>query len=76
MSEGDGGFGLPQMSEEEMFSLLLSEDIDRGDSEPAIAAGIGEQMLHMSLRPLPRSIRARIRAVSYTHLTLPTNREV
>ena len=64
MSEGDGGFGLPQMSEEEMFSLLLSEDIDRGDSEPAIAAGIGEQMLHMSLRPLPRSIRARIRDIS------------
>ncbi len=64
MSEGDGGFGLPQMSEEEMFSLLLSEDIERGDSEPPIAAGIGEQMLHMSLRPLPRSIRARIRDIS------------
>tara|TARA_B100000029_G_scaffold447474_1_gene469278 strand:+ start:1328 stop:2119 length:792 start_codon:yes stop_codon:yes gene_type:complete len=64
MSGGDGGFGLPQMSEEEMFSLLLSEDTERGDSEPAIAAGIGEQMLHMSLRPLPRSMRARIRDIS------------
>ena len=47
-----------------MFSLLLSEDTERGDSEPAIAAGIGEQMLHMSLRPLPRSMRARIRDIS------------
>ncbi len=64
MPTGDGGFGLPQMSEEEMFSLLLSEDTERGDSEPAIAAGIGEQMLHMSLRPLPRSMRARIRDIS------------
>jgi len=64
MSEGDGGFGLPQMSEEEMFSLLLSQDAERDDSEPAIAAGIGEQMLHMNLRPLPRSMRARIRDIS------------
>ena len=64
MSEGDGGFGLPQMSEEEMFSLLLSQDAERDDSEPAIAAGIGEQMLHMNLRPLPRSVRARIRDIS------------
>ena len=64
MSAVDGGFGLPQMSEEEVFSLLLSEDADRDDSEPAIAAGIGEQMLHMSLRPLPRSMRTRIRDIS------------
>ena len=64
MATGDGGMGLPQMSEEEMFSLLLLEDTERGDSEPAIAAGIGEQMLHMSLRPLPRSMRARIRDIS------------
>lgn len=64
MTAGEGGIGLPQMSEEEMFSMLLSEDIDRDDSEPAIAAGIGEQMLHMSLRPLPRSMRARIRDIS------------
>ena len=64
MATEDGGIGLPQMSEEEMFSLLLSDDVERDDSEPAIAAGIGEQMLHMSLRPLPRSMRARIRDIS------------
>ena len=64
MASGDSGFGLPQMSEREMFDRLLSENSERGDSEPAIAAGIGEQMLHMSLRPLPRSMRARIRDIS------------
>jgi len=64
MGAGDGGFGLPQMSEKDMFSLLLSEDTEKDDTEPAIAAGIGEQMLHMSLRPLPRSMRARIRDIS------------
>tara|TARA_B100000029_G_scaffold291457_1_gene285024 strand:+ start:38622 stop:39413 length:792 start_codon:yes stop_codon:yes gene_type:complete len=64
MVAGDGRIGLPQMSEEDMFSLLLSEDTEKGDAEPAIAAGIGEQMLHMSLRPLPRSMRARIRDIS------------
>ncbi len=64
MASGDSDFGLPQMSEREMFDRLLSEDLERGDSEPAIAAGIGEQMLHMSLRPLPRSMRARIRDIS------------
>ena len=63
MTSGDSGFGLPQMSEREMFDRLLSEDSVRDDSEPAIAAGIGEQMLHMSLRPLPRSMRARIRDI-------------
>ncbi len=52
------------MSEREMFDRLLSEDSERGDSEPAIAAGIGEQMLHMDLRPLPRSMRARIRDIA------------
>ena len=64
MGAGDGGIGLPQMSEKDMFSLLLSEDTEKDDTEPAIAAGIGEQMLHMSLRPLPRSMRARIRDIS------------
>ena len=59
MTSDGSGFGLPQMSEREIFDRLLSEDSERGDSEPAIAAGIGEQMLHMS-------------PVSYTHLTLPT----
>ena len=76
MNGEKGGMGLPQMSEREMLQRLLSEDNERGQDEPAIAASIGEQMLHMDLMPLPRSMRARIRAVSYTHLTLPTNREV
>jgi hypothetical protein len=39
-----GGFGLPQMSEREMFEKLLSADSDYTDEEPAIAASIGEQM--------------------------------
>ena len=52
------------MSEREMFDRLLSDDSERGDSEPPIAAGIGEQMLHMDLRPLPRSVRARIRDIA------------
>lgn len=56
-----GGMGLPQMSEREMLQRLLSEDIERGQDEPGIAASIGEQMLHMDLMPLPRSMRARIR---------------
>ena len=64
MDADGGGIGLPQMSEREMFDRLLSEDSERGDSEPAIAAGIGEQMLHMDLRPLPRSMRARIRDIA------------
>jgi len=64
MDADGGGIGLPQMSEREMFDRLLSEDSERGDSEPAIAAGIGEQMLHMDLRPLPRSVRARIRDIA------------
>ena len=63
MDSGGSGFGLPQMSEREVLDRLLCEDTERGDSEPAIAASIGEQMLHMSLRPLPRSMRARIRDV-------------
>ncbi len=52
------------MSEPEMFARLLSEGAERDDSEPAIAAGIGEQMLHMNLLLLPRSMRARIRDIS------------
>ena len=64
MDADGGGIGLPQMSEREMFDRLLSEDSERGDSEPLIAAGIGEQMLHMDLRPLPRSMRARIRDIA------------
>jgi len=64
MDADGGGIELPQTSEREMFDRLLSEDSERGDSEPAIAAGIGEQMLHMDLRPLPRSMRARIRDIA------------
>ena len=55
-----------------MLERLLSEDPDRTDTEPEIASSIGEQMLLMGLRTMPRSLRSRIRAVSYTHLTLPT----
>jgi hypothetical protein len=59
-----GGFGLPQMSEREMFEKLLSPDSDYSDEEPAIAANIGEQMLHMNLVPLNRSFRVRIRDIA------------
>ena len=45
MVSGNGGFGLPQMSEEEMLERLLSEDPDMTDTEPQIASSIGEQML-------------------------------
>ena len=61
---GTGGFGLPQMSEREMFEKLLSSDSDYSDEEPAIAANIGEQMLHMNLIPLTRSFRVRIRDIT------------
>ena len=61
---GTGGFGLPQMSEREMFEKLLSEDSDYSDNEPVIAANIGEQMLHMDLIPLTRSFRVRIRDIT------------
>ena len=64
MDADGGGIELPQTSDREMFDRLLSEDSERGDSEPAIAAGIGEQMLHMDLRPLPRSVRTRIRDIA------------
>ena len=61
MSEIGGGIGLPTMSQREMFEQLLGEDESRSASEPEIAAAIGEQMIHMDLRPLPRSIRKRRR---------------
>ena len=63
MRESGGGLGLPQMSEREMFEMLLSEDNSRTSDEPEIAANIGEQMLHMGLSPLSRSIRTRIRDI-------------
>ena len=57
------GGGLPQMSEEQVMSLLLSEDNDRNQDEPEVAASIGEQMLHMEMTLLPKSVRSRIRDV-------------
>jgi hypothetical protein len=64
MNEIGGGIGLPTMSQREMFEQLLGDDESRSASEPEIAAAIGEQMIHMDLRPLPRSIRKRIRDIS------------
>ncbi len=64
MSDIGGGLGLPQMSQREMFERLVSADESRVDEEPEIAAAIGEQMLHMDLRPLTRSVRARIRDIA------------
>ena len=64
VSEIGGGIGLPTISQREMFEQLLGEDESRSASEPEIAAAIGEQMIHMDLRPLPRSIRKRIRDIS------------
>tara|TARA_B100000902_G_scaffold324884_1_gene319253 strand:- start:317 stop:1132 length:816 start_codon:yes stop_codon:yes gene_type:complete len=63
MASGNGGFGLPQMSESEMLERLLSEDPERTDIEPKIASSIGEQMLLMGLRTMPRSLRSRIRDI-------------
>jgi len=63
MRVGEGDSGLPQMSEREMFEKLLSEDEIRGIDEPEVAANIGEQMIHMGLRPLSRTIRSRIRDI-------------
>ncbi|MED5231774.1 MAG: hypothetical protein VYB30_05370 [Candidatus Thermoplasmatota archaeon] len=64
MSDIGGGIGLPTMSQREMFEQLLGDDESRSASEPEIAAAIGEQMIHMDLRPLPRSIRKRIRDIA------------
>ena len=63
MNEPGEGFGLPQMSEREMFEMLLSEDEYMTSDEPEIAANIGEQMIHMGLRPLSRTIRSKIRDI-------------
>ena len=59
-----GGIGLPTMSQKEMFEQLLGDDESSDASEPEIAAAIGEQMIHMDLRPLPRSIRKRLRDIT------------
>ncbi len=63
MEEEEGGIKLPQISERDMFAMLLSEDEERGDEEPAIASGIAVQMKHMELDPIPFSLRARIRDI-------------
>lgn len=63
MKGGGDGFGLPQASEQGIISDLLCEDESRAQNEPQIASRIGEQMLHMDMVPLPRSIRARIRDI-------------
>ncbi len=63
MDGSEGGLGLPQASEREIINNLLREDESRGQIEPKIATSIGEQMLHMDMTPLPRSIRVRIRDI-------------
>jgi len=63
VDDGDSGFGLPQMSDSDVMGVLLSEDSARDQSEPEVASSIGEQMLHMDIPLLPRSVRARIRDV-------------
>ena len=62
-NEGEG-IKLPQISEREMFAMLLSQDPERNQEEPAIAFGIAVQMEHMELDLMPLSIRGRIRDIS------------
>ena len=62
--DGAGGIGLPSYSESDLMTALLAEDRGRSESEPEIAASIVQQMLHMDLAPLPRSVRVRIRDVT------------
>ena len=61
MGDDSNGSGLPQMSDLEVMALLLAEDLDSDQSETDIASSIGEQMLHMDIPLLPRSVRSRIR---------------
>lgn len=63
MDGGDPSIGLPQMSDSDVMRMLLSEDEGRNQSEPEVASSIGEQMLHMDIPLLPRSVRARIRDI-------------
>ena len=58
----DGG-GLPQFSQEDIMTALLSGSQERSQEEPEIAANITQQMLHMELDPLPRSMRSRFRDI-------------
>ena len=63
MEVGERSPGLPMRSDSDIMGILLSEDEERDQSEPEVASSIGEQMLHMDIPLLPRSIRARIRDV-------------
>ena len=54
MGDESNGTGLPQMSDSDVMAILLSEDLERDQSEPEIASSIGEQMLHMDIPLLPR----------------------
>ena len=63
MEVGERSPGLPMRSDSDIMAILLSEDQERDQSEPEVASSIGEQMLHMDIPLLPRSIRARIRDV-------------
>ena len=63
MSRDGLGGGLPQISETEVMRMLLSQDEARSQNEPEVAASIGEQMLHMDITLLPKSVRSRIRDV-------------
>ena len=49
MGDESNGTGLPQMSDSDVMAILLSEDLERDQSEPEIASSIGEQMLHMDI---------------------------
>tara|TARA_B100000287_G_scaffold426214_1_gene473754 strand:+ start:2535 stop:3359 length:825 start_codon:yes stop_codon:yes gene_type:complete len=63
MGEDGLADSLPQMSQTDVMRLLLSEDDERSQEEPEVAASIGEQMLHMDIPLLPKSVRTRIRDV-------------
>ncbi len=63
MGDDRNSQGLPQMSDSDVMIRLLSEDLEGDKSEPEIASSIGEQMLHMDMPLLPRSVRSRIRDV-------------
>ena len=54
--------GLPLFSQEEIMASLLAAS-ENGDQEPEIAANITQQMLHMELEPISRSMRARLRDI-------------
>ena len=55
---------LPMRGEGDMLLALVAADEALDSGEPEIAANIGQQMLHMDLTILPRSVRTRIRDIS------------